>query len=1052
MDLRKAGGSEKGNEVPACPAALRGLAFAMRSTLLALALMLPFPAYAAGRTEINAMARPALSPDGGTLAFEWRDDIWLAPSQGGDAIRITTDPARDTYPKFTPDGKRIVFSSKRSGSAQIHSVKTDGSDLRQHSSNTEGNMLNDISPDGTFAIVSGERESSGYKPFRLLKVDLRRDSREIMLFDATAHSASVSPDGSRYLFCRGGEQPFRYGYHGSRASQIHLYDEADASFRTLVAGGSEARLPLWRADGKGFHYLSNRSGTFNIHAYDLADGSSKQITFFDADPVVYPAISPDGKTMVFRAGRSVFRFAPDSGKAPEEIHLFTTEKIPTRFIRKEKITGTSSAAFARDGKSIVFSSAGDLWAMAAGDTEPIRLTETDGHDELEPQLSPDGKSLHFLRDDGLCVEVCSVMWDGMAMGGVSVLPSSSLSKRKLRLSPDGSMLSWIEATGDLVTSPLSGGAKTVMNCWDSPTYDWSPDGKWLVAAAKDINANRDIWLVPSDGSAQPQNLTEHPAFEGSPKWSPDGRKIVFLARRNPDGLSRFWVFDVDGYLRDGNADFAAIASSLHPVDTEVSEPTRLAWTPDSQAVLFQGRDAYDHAIYAQPIDGGEVTEHADFRGMPEGIAENGAMFWRVDRVPHVFRGRTKEAEFRFGLSVRQDRSKRMRLGFRRIWRTLSERFYDETMNGKDWPLMLAKYEDAAAGSMDSRQFDRVVGELLGELNASHLTFRTKPWGVEPVSDSPAKPTAHPGILFRSGWEGKLTVAGLVPDSPISRAEYPPLAGETVLRIGGKAVDASFPMETLFKGAEGVPLPIVVADAAGKERAMELIPISYAKARELDREAKLGAAREAAGKQGITYLPFRRMKSDDLRGLAVEVYRASLHSGGLILDLRDNAGGRVADGLLGIFCQPQHTFTLPRGGERGYPTDRRVSPAWDGPMAVLCNGNTFSNAEIFCHAYKRLGRGQLVGQPTNGGVISALPVTIPQVGELQVPFRGWFHAGTGLDLELNGTVPDLAVPLDPGDQVAGNDPQLAAVIRILAGEISESPSPLRLRMKSEPDGN
>lgn len=1024
----------------------------MRATLLALALMLPSSASAAGRTEVNAMAWPALSPDGAMLVFEWLDDIWLASSAGGEAIRITTDPARDSYPKFTPDGKRVVFSSERSGSLQIHSVKIDGSDSRQHSANTGGNMLNDISPDGSFALTRGERESSGYKPSRLLKLDLRRDAREIMLFDATAHSASVSPDGSRYLFCRGGEQPFRYGYHGSRASQIHLYDESDESFRTLVAGAWEARSPLWRADGMGFFYLSNESGTFNIRSHNLANGSDRQITFFDADSVVNPALSSDGKTMVFRAGRSVYRIAPDSWKSLEEIHLYTIEKIPTRFIRKEKVTGTSSAAFAPDGKSVVFSSAGDLWAMVAGDAEPVRLTQTDGQDEREPQLSPDGKVLYFLRDDGLQAALCTAPWDGTAMGEKSVLSTSTRSKRSLSLSPKGTMLSWIEATGDLVTSSLSGGSKTVMSCWDTPTYDWSPDGKWLVVAAKDIHSNRDIWLVPSDGSGEPHNLTEHPAFEGSPKWSPDGRKIVFLARRDPDDLSRLWVFDVAGHLNGENADFEAISSSLHPVDTDVSEPIRLAWMPDSKALLFQSRDAQDHSIYAQPVVGGEVTEYAAFRGMPEGIGKNGAMFWRADRVPCVYLGREKVAEFRFALSVRQDRSKRLRLGFRRIWRTLSERFYDATMNGKDWQLMLENYEDAAAGSMDSRQFDRVVGELLGELNASHLTFRTKPWGVEVVPDAPAKPTAHAGILFRNSWEGKLTVAGLVPDSPISRVEYPPLAGETIVRIGGKAVNARAPLETLFRGAEGVPLPIVVADTAGKERVMELIPISYGEARELDRKAKVKAAREAAGKQGITYLPFRRMKSDDLRELSVEVYRASLRAEGLILDLRDNAGGRVADELLGIFCQPKHTVTIPRSGERGYPADRRISPAWDGSMVVLCNGNTFSNAEIFCHAFKRLGRGELVGQPTNGGVISALPVTIPEVGELQVPFRGWFHAETGIDLELNGAVPDLVIPLDPGDQVAGRDPQLAAAIRILAGEISEAPSVLRLRMKSELGGN
>ena len=993
------------------------------------------------------MAWPALSHDGGKLVFEWLNDIWIAPGEGGQAVRITTDPARDSYPKFTPDGSRVVFSSERTGSMQVHSVKTDGSDPRQHSANTEGYILEDVSPDGTYALARGLREGSGYEPTRLLKVDLRRDARELMLFDATAHSGSVSPDGSRFLFCRGGEQPFRSGYRGSRASEIHLYDAASDSFLSVIGEEWEARSPRWLPDGSGFLYLSNSTGTFNVHSFDLTTGSSKQLTSFSKDPVITPALSGNGKVMVFRVGRAIYRFMPGDLESSREIHLFTDEKLPEKFIRKEKVSGTSSAAFSQDAKSVVFSAAGDLWTMAAGAPDASRLTETDDLDEREPQLSPDGNALYFLRDDGLESEVCAVPVADWKMDGVAVLNSSNRSKGNLSLSPDGSRLSWTEATGDLVTSPISGkGAKTVMHCWDTPTYDWSPDGRWLVVAAKDVHSNRDIWLVRSDGSQEPFNLTMHPAFEGSPKWSPDGRKIVFVARREQDGLARFWSFDVGGHLRDGDEDPQALAATLRRIATDVSEPIRLAWTPDSQSVLFQSRDTEDKTVYAQAIDGGAPAEYADFRGIPAGIAKNGAMFWRVDRVPSVFWGRIMETEFRFGFSVGQDRSMRMRLGFRRIWRTLSERFYDATMNGRDWPPVLAKYEDAAAASRNSREFDRVVGELLGELNASHLTFRTKPWGVQGEPPPARNPTAHPGIVFRNNREGALTVARVIPGSPVSLLESPPLSGERVLRMGGKPVDARTALESMLNGAEGIPLPVVVADAAGTERAMELVPIGYEEARELDLKAKVDVATAAASERRIAYLPFRRMKADDLRDIAVEVYRASLESEGLILDLRDNAGGRVADELLAIFCQPVHTFTIPRGGERGYPVDRRVSPSWDGPMVVLCNGNTFSNAEIFCHAFKSLGRGKLVGEPSNGGVISAITEKIPEVGELQIPFRGWFDAGSGMDLELNGAVPDVLVPMQPVDQAQGRDPQLAEAIEILAKEISRKSPPAKARIK------
>jgi tricorn protease len=999
----------------------------MRFLPVAILLLLP-PAGVAAENPVRGIAWPALSPDGKTLAFEWLNDIWIAPSAGGEAVRVVKTPAREAYPKFSPDGGRIHFGSEESGSVQLHSVKIDGTDPRIHTHHTEGNIPEAISPDGAFAIVRGVRAGSGYKPFRLMKVDLTADSRELALFDATAHSAAVSPCGARFLFCRGGEQLYRKGYRGSRSSSIHLFDEKEGRFAAVVAEESEARSPMWKPDGKGYYYVSSREGDFDVWEGGFGAEPHRRLTTMGG--VVLPTLSADGKVMVFRSGQEVFRFEPESPAAPVAVRFFTTEKLPDHSLRKERVTGTSFAAFSPEGDRIAFSSAGDLWTMAAGESSPRRLTVTDHADEREPTLSTDGSELFFLRDDGLEAEVCRAAWDAGEMGEVAVIASCERSKRSLKVSPCGGKLAWLEATGDLVTASLDSGEPVVAaRAWDSPTYDWAPDGEWLVMAAKDIHSNRDIFLVRDDGLLPPQNLTRHPAFEGSPKFSPDGKNIVFTARREPDGIARLWLIDV------ADRDRAMINSSPRPLETDIGEPTRVVWAEDSRSILFQSRAKSDHMIYSVPIDGGEVSEYADFRGIAEGIGADGRSFWRIDRVPAVFhKGELKRFEFSF--SVEQVREKRLRLGFRRIWRSLGERFYDATMNGTDWPAMLAKYEDAAAGARDSRQFDRVVAQLLGELNASHLTFKTKPWGVPSAPGEPKKPTAFPGLTFRNSWDGPLVIGSVLEGSPISLAEGAPVEGETVIRIGGKAVDARTPLHTLLSGAKGSAFPLVVASPDGTERTLELIPISYGRARWLDRAAKLERAELAAeggGKQ-IAYLPFRKMKSDDLRELTTEVYRASLESEGLILDLRDNVGGRVADQLLALFCQPAHTFTIPRGGERGYPVDRRVSPSWDGPMVVLCNENTYSNAEIFCHAFKRLGRGTLVGLPTNGGVISAVTIRVPELGELQVPFRGWFDAGTGRDLELNGAVPDMIVPIGPEEQGEGLDPQFDAALRVLREQI------------------
>ncbi len=1004
---------------------------------------------AAEPVEIQGYITSALSPDGKQFAFEWLDDLWLVSSEGGNAVRLVKDPARDVCPRFTPDGKQLVFSSDRDGSLQVYSVKLDGTDLRQHSDHTEGNWLESVSPDGKYGLVRGLRSRSGHKAYRLIKIDLSEDRRENLLFDATAHSSAISPDGEKVLFCREGEQFYRTGYHGSRASEIHLYHQAEGRFELMVDEEWEARNPMWCADGKGFYYLSNVTGQFNIWVKKFGVSEDKQLTFFEDDSVLLPSLSADGKVMMFRVGFQTYRWNQEGSAPPEKIRIFTREKISDS-PRKEKVSGATQVAFAEKGEKIVFSAAGDLWSMRMGDENVTRLTQTDDKDEREVQLSADGKTVYYLSDYGLKVDVMSAHLAEKSLKNEKVVFSNHRSKRGVRLSAEGHVLSWLEATGDLVSLRLQDGKATeVMPNWDMPTYDMSPDGKWFVVAAKDVHSNRDIWLVPSDGSREAVNLTRHPGFEGSPKWSPDGGKIVFTARREKDEKSRLWLVDISEKLSTGKTDDQAIeqmASSVRRIETDVTDPKRVVWSADSKSILFQSENDADERVMELSLDDGDVSKFAAFGGIPVGRGDEGKTYWRCDRVPAVFDGE-KLLSFDFTFGIEQERRARLRLGFRKIWRILAERFYDPSMNGKDWNLVREKYEHVASIARDGREFDRVIARMLAELNASHLTFQYNPWGLKSKPEQSVSQTAHPGLEFRSSEQGPLLIERVISGSPVSLLDGAPIAGEVVTRIAGRNVDARTPLTPIFNGAEGKPIPLMVENGDGQSRTLEMVPVSYGRIRYLDRKQRVAMAKSAAQAKGFVYLPFVKMKQDELDRLSLEVYRASTHAKGLILDLRDNAGGRVADELLAMFCQPNHAFTIPRDGSRGYPTDRRVVPSWSGPMVVLCNGNTYSNAEIFCHAFKDSGRGKLIGTPTNGGVISAVDMKIPEVGELQIPFRGWFHAETGKDLELNGAVPDVIVPIIPADQAAGKDSQLDVALSVLEEIVREAGDPIPPKIKS-----
>jgi len=128
--------------------------------------------------------------------------------------------------------------------------------------------------------------------------------------------------------------------------------------------------------------------------------------------------------------------------------------------------------------------------------------------------------------------------------------------------------------------------------------------------------------------------------------------------------------------------------------------------------------------------------------------------------------------------------------------------------------------------------------------------------------------------------------------------------------------------------------------------------------------------------------------------------------------------------------PRHAYTRPRGVsddvKGAYPNDRLFITRYDLPINMLCNEKSFSNAEIISHAFKTLKRGTLVGQQTAGGVISTGGASLIDGTTVRMPGRGWFTPA-GVNMELNGAMPDLLVTQTPESEAANDDQQLRAAV-------------------------
>lgn len=336
---------------------------------------------------IRLANNPALSPNGMLLAFDWNGDIWSVPTAGGVARQLTQNPARDRQPKFSPDGKWIAFTSDRDGSPQAYIMPVEGGAPRQVTFNTAGSQVVDWTADGQKLLLYGPRDHAWRRAERFFTVSATQRSPEEILFDEYGANGSLSPDGKQLLFTREGAQWWRKGYHGSQASQIWRYDLGGKQFTKVLDQDRGSLWPMWKPDGAGFYYVGGQTGNFNLYEHSGANGDSRPLTRFPDDSVVFPCISRDGSTIVFRHLFDLYRLKPGSPESPQKIDIeCAADRVPDRKDRRV-LSSASQAAFSNDGLEIAFIAGGDLWVMDTELREPRRITSSP-EEESSPVFSP----------------------------------------------------------------------------------------------------------------------------------------------------------------------------------------------------------------------------------------------------------------------------------------------------------------------------------------------------------------------------------------------------------------------------------------------------------------------------------------------------------------------------------------------------------------------------------------------------------------------------------------------------------------------------------------
>lgn len=987
-------------------------------------------------------------------------DIFMTSCEGGAPKRLTFHPGNETLQAVLPDGK-ILFSAN-------------------------------IQQDVTFDGFPGKAQlyytdTTGARPVRVTSLPIS--------------ALSVSNDGAvLYEDWKGSEDPLRKHHTSAVTRDIWLYRgaasgkfsiNADGTFKKLSDYAGEDRNPVFAADGDTFYYLSERDGkAMNIYRSSLsAPEKSVQMTFEEKNPVRYLSVSENG-TLAFSYNGDLYTMN-DGGK-PEKVNITIYSDQDERDIEKLTLSGGATAfSVAPSQKEVALVIRGDVFVTSADYKTTKRITNTAGQ-ERDVSFASDGRTIYYSAERN---GNWGIWRTSLADKDDKYFTYSNDFKEELfsdegetcfqpQVSPDGKYVAYLRDRTELVIKPAKGG-KTVSllkgvnySYTDGDiSFAWSPDSHYLLSTYQADGGwnNVDIALVDID-TKEVTNLTRSGYNDVAFRWALGGKAMVWQSDRDGYRSHGSWGTEDDVYvmffdgkamtefLRDKEDD--EIAKIISPEDKKEAKEDKKSEKKDStetskkveklkldlenrddriiRLTRFSGRMG-DHYL----TDDGkklyyetrlESSYDLCVKDMKEGSVKvlkkgvSGSISPSSDgKYIYIASGSgitklsisgndTKTISFA-GEYEFKPKAEREYI-FDHMWKQVKEKFYDPQLHGVDWDYYKENYSQFLPYINNNFDFQELLSEILGELNASHTGGR--------YFYRSGLTMGQLGVLYDEDYDGDgLKIKEVLPDGALSLA-YPEIkAGDIVASIDGKEIKAGQDWYQLLTDKAGKKTSVIIKKG-GKKPVEVYVEPSYSDYELMyrrwvkQREAKV--AELSGGKVG--YVHVEGMDSPSFR----EVYSKALGkyrtAGALVVDTRHNGGGWLHDDLVTFLSGKAYVEYKPRGQYIG--TDPYSK--WTKPSCVLVCEDNYSDACGFPYAYQALGIGKLIGTPVAGTMTavwwerqinSSIVFGIPQVGSWCI--REDHYS------ENHQVNPDILIYNDPVSMLKGEDKQLEAAVKEMLEE-------------------
>jgi tricorn protease len=324
----------------------------------------------------------------------------------------------------------------------------------------------------------------------------------------------------------------------------------------------------------------------------------------------------------------------------------------------------------------------------------------------------------------------------------------------------------------------------------------------------------------------------------------------------------------------------------------------------------------------------------------------------------------------------------------------------------------------------------VVSQMIGELNASHTGISAPPTADERERSAQ---TRFPGFELETDPSGYYRVSYIYKDGPADKDYVNINTGDYILAVDGHELKAGDNYWRYFTSVRGEKLNFTVNSKPemASARLAKVQPINQGAYTTLQYERWVAQRKAMVAKLSngeIGYLHIRSMDAPSLRRFERDLVE-NHDKKALIIDQRFNPGGAIDQELLAILSQRQYQFTKQRDSVQS----TRPQQAFFGPMVVMENERSTSDAEVFPDGFRTLGLGKVVGKTTYGAVIGTGAYRLLDGSSIRTPGTGLWNV-KGYNLENYGVPPDVDVDNTPEDFLAGRDAQIERAIEVLKGDI------------------